>query len=140
MTRRRPAAPTRAQRVTVGVLTGVLVASALGIGTAAIHDAYESNRCAEPVPYGWVRNHMVLERPTCRDGVYVVTTPELQPRHYGWNCYYDAPFCDVTHLTETSPFCFTEDDGYTMCQDGRVYIRLRDGSQLDAAVRDPNHD
>jgi hypothetical protein len=128
-------------RMTRYALAGVLLAGGLYIGTAEIADSYAAHRCDDP-PAGLVRNHYVSERPTCDHGTWKIVASSLRPTEYGWNCYYDGDgVCgdEAAAYADVIDFCRTrEDDGYTMCQDGRVFYLDSTGARLWPVLRDPD--
>lgn len=129
-----------ADKVSVVLVIGLVILGGIYIVTATVAQSYAMHHCAGVAPTGWVRNHHVAQRPVCREGAWTVTIPRehIDRSVYGWNCYLDADVCDVDHLTSYEPFCQTDDsDGYTMCQDGRVYHRTPNGGVLDEVIRAP---
>lgn len=62
--------------------------------------------------------------PECVGGMLTVTAPQIPEDAYGWNCYRDNGGACPEQNATLEPGCLTDRrDGYTMCRDGRVFMR-----------------
>lgn len=87
----------------------------------------ERRRAALPVGYDVGRSHLYPGTVACDPaGRMVVTATELVEDAYGWNLYADGgtDAATASEFPRLDPGCLTDTrDGYTMCADGRVYLR-----------------
>lgn len=76
--------------------------------------------------------------PVCEGGRLVITVPAMWEDGFGWNCYRDGNVTCGENLARYDAGCVTDRrDGYTMCRDGRVYLRSSNGGQSHLIWRIP---
>lgn len=130
-----------ARRVLVVVVAAIVGIAVLGGITATVAESYAANHCDGTPPTGHVRNAIVYPdtAPTCQNGSWTVTTPrdKMPEDAYGFNCFFDGDgICGP--LEPAVKNCLTDPaDGYTMCQDGRVFYLDAAGGKLWPVTRDP---
>lgn len=77
--------------------------------------------------------------PTCDpSGRLVVDDPQIPEDAYGWSCWRDNGGICPDNFAAYESGCLTDRrDGYTMCSDGRVYLRTSNGGRTYLVWRAP---